>query len=622
MYTRAEPIPYHDFDATAATFVDTEQGVLDMLEELKQAKLIAIDLEHHDTRSYVGIVSLMQISTRDKDWIVDTLQPWRRNLQCLNQVFADPSILKVLHGAMMDVIWLQRDLGLYIVGLFDTHHASKVLNYQGGSLAFLLKKFVDIDAQKQYQTADWRIRPLPQPLLDYARSDTHYLLYIFDNMRNELIRDSHLELPDHQGDPIHEVLIRSKRYALQTYTNYLYDADRGIGSRGWYNLVWKSPALLNNVQFAVFRALHRWRDTVAREQDDGLHYVMPNWNIFSLARELPTAKAALLGICQPPTETVRLRADELLAVIAQAKDEGQTAKEMYHIIKEIDVFLHGEREVENPVPAADTVMSGMTTGPKNPFPAVTDTTSTRSSNSSFWGPILRKVQTRQITNLAPHLSVPLPPLTAEVFADPTSRPNKPATPEPEVEAVAEAKTQTEVNDIFTLKDRNTSARKRKSEQISTTMPNDNLAANADILSLHAELSGTGHDDLSKEQRRAARRARKAEKRASTGRIEEDAGSGVYGGAGARQDQDDAGEFDYGAAKSVFYATRDAERAAAEARRNTRRRTEGDVPNGDTANNNDNKKKKNVDPFAKALDAPKGLPRAQRERAGKSMTFRN
>ena len=66
-----------------------------MLSELKKAKEIAIDLEHHDTHSYVGLVSLMQISTRERDWIVDTLKPWREDLQVLNEVFADPKILKV-----------------------------------------------------------------------------------------------------------------------------------------------------------------------------------------------------------------------------------------------------------------------------------------------------------------------------------------------------------------------------------------------------------------------------------------------------------------------------------------------------------------------------------------------
>ena len=95
VYEQANPQPFSPLDASAATFVDTPQGVRAMLAELKLAREIAIDLEHHDTRSYVGLVSLMQISTRDKDWIVDTLKPWREDLQVLNEVFADPSILKV-----------------------------------------------------------------------------------------------------------------------------------------------------------------------------------------------------------------------------------------------------------------------------------------------------------------------------------------------------------------------------------------------------------------------------------------------------------------------------------------------------------------------------------------------
>lgn len=91
----AEPIMYQPVDTTEATYVDTYEGVLEMLGELMKAKEIAVDLEHHDFRSYVGLVSLMQISTREKDWIVDTLQPWRHKLEVLNQVFTNPKIVKV-----------------------------------------------------------------------------------------------------------------------------------------------------------------------------------------------------------------------------------------------------------------------------------------------------------------------------------------------------------------------------------------------------------------------------------------------------------------------------------------------------------------------------------------------
>jgi exosome complex exonuclease RRP6 len=58
----------------------------------------------------------------------------------------------------MDIIWLQRDLGLYVVGLFDTYHACRALGYPQASLAYLLSKFVGFDADKLFQMADWRIR--------------------------------------------------------------------------------------------------------------------------------------------------------------------------------------------------------------------------------------------------------------------------------------------------------------------------------------------------------------------------------------------------------------------------------------------------------------------------------
>lgn len=95
VYQPAEPILYSPITETKATWVDTYDGVLDMLAELKEAGEIAIDLEHHDYRTYVGLTCLMQISTRSKDWIVDTLKPWRHRLQVLNEVFSDPSIVKV-----------------------------------------------------------------------------------------------------------------------------------------------------------------------------------------------------------------------------------------------------------------------------------------------------------------------------------------------------------------------------------------------------------------------------------------------------------------------------------------------------------------------------------------------
>lgn len=99
-YLNAEPIPFTPFESTTAIFVDTPEALEAMLVELRKAKEIAVDLEHHDIHSYVGLVSLMQISTRNQDWVVDTLKPWREDLQILNEIFADPHIIKVVQSLL------------------------------------------------------------------------------------------------------------------------------------------------------------------------------------------------------------------------------------------------------------------------------------------------------------------------------------------------------------------------------------------------------------------------------------------------------------------------------------------------------------------------------------------
>ncbi|KXT10745.1 hypothetical protein AC579_6848 [Pseudocercospora musae] len=587
MYTQSEPIMYHPFETTTATLVDSEVALEDMLKELKQAKEIAIDLEHHDMRTYIGIVSLMQISTREKDWIVDTLKPWRRKLQCLNEVFADPNILKVLHGAYMDIIWLQRDLGLYIVGLFDTHHASRALGYTAGSLAYLLKRFADVDAQKKYQTADWRVRPLPRELFDYARSDTHYLLYIFDNMRNELIQRSDFGLPDHEGDKLWDVLTKSSETALQRYEHPIYDVENGQGSFGWYKLLAKASINLTKEQFAVFRAVHQWRDEVAREQDDSTNYVMPNWQLFTIAKSMPTTRQDLFGL-GTISQTVRLRADELAAVVAKAKEEGVSGPELAEVLSKYDQFP--PRKL-----ASQTAAPKWSPAPISEASAPTATTAAidlplRSSRSSFWGPAFESSVWRHQSNgtstpAAISLSVPLPPLTAEVFADPAEFIPAKVERQPTPERTPTKQESAADDDVFVLRDLS-KKRKRGTDQV------DGMAANSDEVTL-VDMDDAAQRARKKADRKAAKRAaRKAAKTAAAAGQEE----GVV-----KEDieEDEEEPFDYENAASILNPPK--EKLSAKELK---------------------KRQKQINPYAKALDTAKGLPRTQKEKPGRSMTFKS
>lgn len=310
-FIQTEPALPKNLDDTPLTMVSDPFSLKTMIENLKTQTIISIDLEAHDYRSYYGFVCLMQISTFDEDYIVDTLV-LRNELIELNEVFTDPKIIKVFHGADNDINWLQRDFGVYVVNMFDTYQACKTLALPKGSLAFLLDYYLKITADKQYQLADWRTRPLPKEMVDYARSDTHYLLYIFERMRNQLIEESTTK--DH--NKVRAVLDMSQHVASQIYTKPLYDPINGDGPGGWAKLLENFTLPLSPQQVETFRQLHAWRDMKAREEDESVRYILPNHMLFNLAFKMPTTTAGVLGCCEPLPLAVRMGAHDLAQLIA------------------------------------------------------------------------------------------------------------------------------------------------------------------------------------------------------------------------------------------------------------------------------------------------------------------
>ncbi|XP_031552004.1 exosome component 10-like [Actinia tenebrosa] len=306
---------YKGLEETPYTYVETVEQLEELCQKLSSVTEFAVDLEHHSYRSFQGFVCLMQISTRDHDYLVDTLE-LRSDLSILNESFTNPKILKVLHGADMDIGWLQRDFGLYIVNMFDTGQASRVLNYERFSLSYLLKKFCGVTANKQYQLADWRIRPLPAEMIQYAIEDTHYLLYIYDRLRNELIKSGNA-----QNNLLMSVYQRSKAVCLKKYEKPLFTKE------SYLNLYKKQRRPLNPQQLQVFQALYEWRDTIARQEDESYGYVLPNHMLFNLTESLPREPTGVLACCNPVPTLLKQYANEVHQIIQDAKERSVTVTE-------------------------------------------------------------------------------------------------------------------------------------------------------------------------------------------------------------------------------------------------------------------------------------------------------
>jgi exosome complex exonuclease RRP6 len=86
-------------------------------------------------------------------------------------------------------------------------------------------------------------RPIPADMLYYARSDTHYLLYIHDRMRNELIAKSE--------NLLRVTLDRSAETSLKTYRKAVYDED-GEGPGGYKRLQAKWKTSFDHQQVSLY----------------------------------------------------------------------------------------------------------------------------------------------------------------------------------------------------------------------------------------------------------------------------------------------------------------------------------------------------------------------------------
>ncbi|XP_071116281.1 exosome complex component 10-like [Haliotis cracherodii] len=299
-----EPRP---IDSTPLTLIDTESELKELCDHLKTVPALAIDLEAHTYRSFQGLTCLMQVSTREQDYIIDTLE-LRHNMHILNEVFTDPNTVKVFHGAQSDIEWLQRDFNLYVVNMFDTGEAARTLEHSRASLAHLLNVYCQVTTDKKYQLADWRIRPLPELMVKYARTDTHYLLYIYDKMKNELLQKG-----NEQKNLLHHVLSKSVHICARVYRKPVFEESQ------YLDLYRKSKKLFNSQQHQALRDLYAWRNKIARQEEESPWYVFPNHMLLQSAQVLPREQQGVLACCRPIPPLVRQNLSEIHSIIMEAR---------------------------------------------------------------------------------------------------------------------------------------------------------------------------------------------------------------------------------------------------------------------------------------------------------------
>ncbi|MGH7463864.1 MAG: ribonuclease D [Longimicrobiales bacterium] len=276
----------------------SEDEVEELAAELKEAPLFAADTEAAGYHRYHDRICLLQISTRERTYLIDTLTV--QDLSSLAAPFASATHEVILHDADYDLRLLARDHDIRIGGLFDTKLAAQLLGEPAFGLGALVEKYLGTRLDKKHQRADWAQRPLPPEMLAYAAEDTRHLPALRDRLRDAL----------EAAGRLHWAV---EEFGLREDTRW----DRAqANGEGYLRL--KNTRDLTPRQMAALRELYEWREGLAERRDVATFRVVGNDVLIAAARALPRDVRELAGTKGVPGSIAERYASEMIAAMQRA----------------------------------------------------------------------------------------------------------------------------------------------------------------------------------------------------------------------------------------------------------------------------------------------------------------
>jgi len=272
-------------------------GLARLLDALRHEPRVALDTESNSFHVYRERVCLLQLSSREQDWVVD---PLAVDVRPLGALLSDGRET-ILHGADYDVRCLRREYGWRLPRLFDTMIAARRLGRTGLGLSALVEARFGVKLSKANQRSDWGRRPLSPDQLAYAALDTHYLLPIADELRVEL----------HQQGLADQTLAEFQRIAAVEPKERVFDEE------GWRRL--KGARELDPPGRAVLRALWIAREARASEADRPPFKVLAEATMVELARRRPATPEEVARVPGVTPQVLRRLGDAIQEALAAGR---------------------------------------------------------------------------------------------------------------------------------------------------------------------------------------------------------------------------------------------------------------------------------------------------------------
>ena len=255
--------------ALAERMIVDKSDFLALVSDLGQCREFAFDTEFVGEDTYIPVLCLIQVATRDALYLVDPIAI--QDVTPFWKLVADPANTVIVHGGREEVRLCRQWSGNPPGNLIDLQITAGMLGmgFPTG-MASLVQTVLGHRLSKSETLTEWRARPLTLAQRNYAYDDVRYLLEINDRLNARLAELDRLE------------------WAREEHARFVELTDPEIiaGREERWRKV-KGSSQLDRRQLCLLRALHAWRETRAHEANRPVRTVMRDDLLVEISRRHP-----------------------------------------------------------------------------------------------------------------------------------------------------------------------------------------------------------------------------------------------------------------------------------------------------------------------------------------------
>jgi len=247
-------------------FIDSESKFDEVVDELKLKKIIAIDTEFDWRNTYFPKLSLIQISTNRKIFLIDCLK--LNSLSKLKSIFENQEIIKIFHAVRSDAIVLYNSENLKIQNCFDIQIAERLLTGDDlKSYSKIVLNYLSLKIDKSETNSNWLKRPITRSQTQYAADDVRYLINIYLSQKKLLLKKPNL----------YSLVLAESEIQVNKGNQKLYEAR------------------LNRKKMSSYeKKIFLWREKIAQEQNTPISYVFKDNKLKDLSNNLKIKNTKML----------------------------------------------------------------------------------------------------------------------------------------------------------------------------------------------------------------------------------------------------------------------------------------------------------------------------------------